>query len=301
MFKELLNTIGNKYDTIKKENNNLNNLMNQTTTFKNLFKINELNIEPSEHRIAFITSDSPDINTDKAILISKLIPINETIIYSYYSKELLTNIEYYLIFTDKYLWVINQNNYGAFQYQQLKSSIIKNNLMSKIILLNNILLEINGNDTKINNMINIINNIEIREQIIKEKTNYLCNIVPIYQQINSIYSGISIDNNKNIVFHTKNRNYKYNINDIDNYEILLDNQIYSSKKYNSSKSIGAFQISCYQITLRISTKENEMITVPILEPNSLNTKYTSHDSIFTKNLEFANSLINKLNEITPKY
>ncbi len=301
MFKELLNTIGNKYDTIKKENDNLNNLMNQTTTFKNLFKIENLNIEPSEHRIAFITADSPDINTDKAILISKLIPINETIIYSYYSKELLTNIEYYLIFTDKYLWVINQNNYGAFQYQQLTSQIIKNNLMSKIILLNNILLEINGNDTKINNLINIINNNQIREQMIKEKTNYLCNTTPIYQQINSIYSGISIDNNNNIVFHTKNRNYKYNICDIDNYEILLDNQIYSSKKYNQSKSIGSFQTSCYQITLRITTKQNEMITVPILEQNSLNTKYTSHDSTFKKNLEFANKLTNKLNEITPKY
>ena len=301
MFKDLLNTLSNKYDNIKKENEVLNNLMNTTTTLTNLFPLPELTNDISEHKVTFITQNCPDINEDKAKLITRLIPINETYLDSYYCKEIKTNIEYYLIPTNNYLWIINQKNYAAYPYTNLKSTIIKNNLMSKIILLNNILLEINGNNTKIDNFINIINNKTEREKIIKEKTAYLCDIIPIYQQINSISSGISIDKDNNIVFHTKERNYKYNINDIDNYEILLDNQIYSSKKYNSSKSIGSFQINCYQISLRITTKNNEIISIPILEPNSLNTKYTSHDTTFKKNLEFTQKIVNKLNEITPKY
>ena len=300
MLKELLNNISNKYDSIKKETEELNSLINTTSTLTNLFPIPKLNNDPSEHKITFIKETCPDINEDKAKLITSLIPVNETLLDAYYSKEIKTNTEYYLIPTNKYLWIINQKNYAAYPYTNLKTNIIKNNLMSKIIILNNILFVINGNNTKINTFINIINNKEERELIIKEKTAYLCDIIPIYQKINSISSGISIDNNNNVVFHTKNKSYKYNINEIDNYEILLDNQIYSSKKYNSSNKIGSFQISCYGISLRITTKSNEMIIIPILESNSLGTKYTNHNTTFQKNLNFATTITNKLTEISPK-
>lgn len=301
MFKNLINSLEEKYNNLKKENENLNYLLQNTTTFQNLLPLPNLTNEPSEHKITYITTECPDINDEKAKMISKLIPIDETYLDVFYMKEVLTNKEFYLIPTTKYLWFINTKEYGAFYYDNLKCSIIKNNLMSKILILNNILIEINGNNTKIDNLINIINDKKYRDEKIKEKTAYLCGIIPIYQKINSLFSGISIDNNKNIVFHTKENNYKYTIEQIENYEILLDNQIYTSKKTTTTKSIGSFQNSCYQITIRITTKEGQIISIPILNQNTFGTKYNNNDSIFQKSLKFANSILNKLNDLLPKY
>ena len=169
--------------------------------------------------------------------------------------------------------------------------------MSKIILLNNILLEINGTDTKIQQFLSILTNPEKREQIIKEKTAYLCDITPTYQKINSIGSGISIDNQSNIIFHTKQRNYKLNIKDINNYEILLDNQVIFSKNSNTSNKITNFQNNCYQISLRITSKNSEMIIIPILEPSTFGSKYQRQDTIFQKNINFAKSIMDKIDSL----
>ena len=301
MLKELLNKLENKYNKIKQENNTLNTLLETTVTFDSLNPIPNITIPTSQEKITYITNECPDINEEKATIISKLIPINETYLTILYAKEVKTNHELFIIPTDKYLWIINTKNYGVFYYDNLSCSIIKNNLMSKIILLNNILLEVNGTNTKIEELIKIINNKEERNIIIQRKTAYLCGITPIYQKINTIHSGISIDSNNNIVLHTKDKNYKYQITQIDNYEILLDNQVYTSKKQSTSKTIGSFQTSCYQISIRITTIDKQMIILPILPPNTFGTKYDSHDTTFTKNIEFANEIINKLKEITPKY
>ena len=294
MFKEFMNNLTDKINTIKENNNHYKELLQTTTTFTDFFPIPDLNITPSYHRITTITTECPDINKEKAILISSLIPIEETFILITYAKEIKTNKEYYLIPTNKYLWVINQNTYGAYPYDKMPCQIIKNNLMSKTILINNILLEITGNDTKISTLISILTNNQERDNIIKEKTKYLCGITPIYQNINAIYSGISIDNNKNIVFHTKENNYLYNYLDISHYEILLDNSVIFSTSNVTNTKITNFQNNCYQISIRIITKDNNTINMPILEPNSFNTKYQRNDTIFQKNLNFAKELIDKL-------
>lgn len=305
MFKELINNITNKVNekvnTIKTENERYKQLIETTTTFQNLFPIQETTLIPSEHKITTITTDCPDINKNKAEIIAKLIPIEETYLEIIYSKEIKTNKEYYLVPTNKYLWIITETTYGVYQYQNITCQIIKNNLMSKTILLNNILLEVTGNDNKINNLISILTNTNLRENIIKEKTSYLCDITPTYQKINNIYSGISIDNNNNIVFHNKVENIKCNIEDIDSYEILLDNTIIFSNKNNTANKITTFQQSCYQITIRIITKNNQTIILPILEPNTFNTKYQRTDTIFQTNFNFAQELINKIKSLMPKY
>ncbi len=299
MFKNILNKIQDKYNTIKQENDVLDQLLQKTTTFNNLFPIQINNQEILENKITTILNECPDINKEKAKIITQLIPIQETYLNMIYAKELLTNKEYYLIPTNQYLWVISQNSYGAFPYQNLTCQIIKNNLMSKVILLNNILLEANGT-TKIETLINIIKNPTIRETIIKEKTSYLCNITPIYQKINSIGSGISVDNQSNIVFHNKQENIKCNITEISNYEILLDNQVYLSKNSSTLNKITSFQTSCSQISIRITTTNNQTFNITILEPNTFSTKYTTHDSVFQTNLNFAKIIMDKLNELSPK-
>lgn len=297
MFKDLITKIQNKYNDIKDENNYYKQLLETTSTLKNLNPLPKLTIEPCDFKITYITNNSPDINKEKAKIIASLIPIEETFLTTIYAKEILTNQEYYLIPTNKYLWIINEKSYGVCSYLKLNITVIKNNLMSKTILINNVLLEINGTDTKIQSFLSIFNNPIERENIIKEKTNYLCGIIPIYQKINSIGAGISIDNNKNIVFHTKQSNYKLHYSQIESYEILLDNQVTFSSKSNTSNKITNFQNSCYQISLKIETKEHQTLIIPILEPNSFNTKYQRQDTIFQNNLNFVEKLINEIKNL----
>lgn len=298
MLKDLISNIKTKYNDKKEENNHFKELLDKTTTFQNLFPIPEKKAERSSHIITLITNESPDINKEKATLIANLIPLEETYLTTIYTKEILTNIEYYLILTNKYLWVISQKDYGAFPYENLTCEIIKNNLMSKTILFNNILLEASGTDTKIQTLISILTNPEERHKIIQEKIQYLCGIIPIYQEINKIGSGISIDKDSNIVFHTKQWNYKLNYTEIKNYEILLDNQLYFSSK-NTSNKLTNFQNSCYQISIRIETNDDKIFIIPILEPNSFGTKYQSQDTIFQTNINFAKKIIDKIASLNP--
>ena len=293
MFEKLINIFNN----IKEENKKYNELLNNSLTFTNLSKLPVLDNTTTKKDPNKITTICPDLNKEKATIINKLIPINETYLDILYIKEIKTNTDYWLILTDKQIWIINEKVYGIIPYQNITiCNIVKNNIMSKIINLNNIIIEINGNDDKINNFINIITNNEIRNKIIEEKTSYLCNITPTYQLINNINSGISIDDNKTIVFHSKNNNYKTTSNELINYEILIDNTSIISKNQETKTSINTFQNSCYSISLRITTNNNTF-QIPILEQNSLGTKYNTHDSIYINNLNFAKEIINKLNEI----
>ena len=297
MFNQLLKNIQNKYTTMKQENDNLDTLLNQTTTFQNLFPLPLLKDNYLEQRISFIKNNCPNINEEKAKIISNIIPIQETYLEVFYAKEIISNKEYYLIPTNKYLWVISQTSYGAYSYQNLSCQVIKNNLMSKIILMLNVLLEVNGSSQKIETLINIINDNTIRNSIIQEKTNYLLGITPIYQKINKLNAGLSIDSNNNIVFHNKEDSVKCTPNEITNYEILLDNQVYFSKSSSSSSTMSSFNTSCFQINIRITTP-NKIFTIPILEPNSFGTKYNNHDSNFTYSINFAKEIISKIQSLT---
>ena len=293
MFNKLLN----KINTIKEENQKYNELLNNSSTITNLNPLPNLDNIETNRTTNIITNNCPDLNNDKATIINKLIPIEETYLDIIYAKEIKTNTDYWFIPTNKQLWIINEKSYNNIYYNNINTCyIIKNNIMSKIISINNIILEINGNNDKINNFISIITNEEIRKNIIYEKTKYLCNIIPIYQLINDNHCGISIDKDNNIVFHSKKENYKTNKNDLVNYEILIDNNSIISKNQETKTSINTFQNSCYSINLRITTNTNSFI-IPILEQNSLGSKYNIHDSIYINNLDFAKKIINKLNEI----
>lgn len=301
-MKNIFQNIQNKIEKIKKDNTAYNNLLSSSTTLTNLIPIPETNNNIIDYKIQQITTICPDINKDKAIIINKLIPINETYLTIVYTKEVLTNKEYYIIPTNKYIWILTNKDYVIFNYPNTPiCSIVKNIIMGKIINLNNIILEITGNETTINNFVNIINNQEYRNNTIKEKTNYLCGITPTYQLINKIGSGISLDQNNNIVFHNKTNNYKYMPQNIINYELLFDNSIVYSKELNSTTRVTSSHNDCYLMNLRITTKDNSFI-LPILESNTMNKKYSKQEQIFQISLNFANQIIEILKKLTePKH
>ena len=106
MFNQAIKNLKDKYNTIKQENDTLDNLLNTTTTFQNLYKIPIQKDNNLEQKINFILNNCPDINEEKAKIISNIIPIQETYLEVFYAKEIKSNKEYFIIPTDSYLWII---------------------------------------------------------------------------------------------------------------------------------------------------------------------------------------------------
>ena len=200
VFKNFIHHVQDKYNNMVEENHHFQQLLQTTTTFHNLFPLPDNDREISDHLITYITNDSPDINEAKAYIIARLIPIDEIYLMVVYARESLTGKEYYLVSTSKKFYVICHDGYLCYPYENLACEVVKSNLMGKTILFSNILLEVNGSEKKLQTFLSILNDFSIREKMIQEKSKYLCGIVPIYQNINSIGSGISIINVVILIF-----------------------------------------------------------------------------------------------------
>ena len=79
--------------------------------------------------------------------------------------------------------------------------------------------------------------------------------------------------------------------------MLIDNQTIYSKNNSLSNKLTSFISSCYNISIKITLNNNQIFLIPILEQNSLGTKYDSHDSIYQESIDFAKQIINKIKEI----
>lgn len=291
-----------KFNSMKEEDARYQQLLAATKPLQTLYRITQTNEIIYDHKKKFITYNCPDINESKAEIIVKLIPLEETILDAWYAKEVLTQKEYFIIPTNYRLWFINTEVYTIFSLTESQISIVKNGMMSKILLINNVLFEVNGGNDRITKLINILTNPEERQKIITERTSYLCGIAPVYQKINSIYSGISLDKDNNLVIHTKDNNVRCHVSEITNYEILLDNHVYISKDSYKKTGLGVAKNSCYKMSLRLTINNNNQIEISILEPSSVNTKYESTGTTYQANLLFATEIVNKIKELTePKY
>ena len=100
------------------------------------------------------------------------------------------------------------------------------------------------------------------------------------------------------VIHTKDNNYKYNVSEITNYEIMLDNHSHISKESYKKTSLGMAKASCYKMTIRLTINNTNQIELPILEQSSFNTKYESTGSTYQINLAFATEIIDKIKDLT---
>jgi hypothetical protein len=302
MFEKLKNKITNKLNSIKQEEELYKQLLTSAQPIKSLYPLTHQTTEIPEHKQKFITHNCPDINDEKAKIIAQLLALEETMLEVYYAKEILTQKEYFIVPTNLRLWIISTEGYLILPLHQTPIQIVKNNLMSKTVSLNNNLYEINGGTEKITKLITILTNPELRQMIVNEKISYLCGISPIYQKINSINSGISLDKDNNIVFHTKENNTRCHISEVINYELILDNQVCLSKNSYKQTSITGLKNSCYKINLRITKQNQTQILIPILEPSDINTKYESTGTTYKTNIAFATEIINKIKDLTePKY
>ena len=290
----ILDSIKNKLNEMEKTNEEYLNKLNNANIINNLQEIptlEEKNISP-----VILTSKNPNITEDKAKLINDLLPYSETYLEVLYSNEVKTKKEYFIVPTTKYLWIISLDGYNKYEYTSLKVEIIKKNLLSRIINLANFILEISSTEEEINNFINIINNIEYRTNLINETINKYGNN-EIYRTLNKINSGISYDKECNIRFYSKNLYKRYNIKDITNYELLMDNNVIQEKRMKQNTRITSSKNSCYEIKIRITPTDNNIFEIPILEKDTMSQMYQSTSDTYIRNLKYAREIINKLDHL----
>ena len=290
----ILDSIKNKLNEMEKTNEEYLNKLNNSNIINHLQEIptlEEKNISP-----VILTSKSPNITEDKAKLINNLLPYNETYLEVLYSTEVKTKKEYFIVPTTKYLWIISNDGYNKYEYTSLRVEIIKKNLLTKVINLANFILEISSTEEELNNFINIINNIEYRTNLINETINkYGDN--EIYRTLNRIKSGISYDNECNIRFYSKDLFKRYNIRDLTNYELLMDNSVIQEKRMKQNSRITSSKNSCYEIKLRITPNDNNIFEIPILEKDAISQMYQSTSDTYIRNLEYAREIMNKLDHL----
>ena len=298
MFKELLTKVQNKYKEKLEENEKYNELLHKVNTLPNFYSYSNTN---NKLTISYklIMDICPDLNENDAIIIRKDIPVDELILFCIYATECKTDIKFYFVATTKYLWLINKTGYLKYNYQDLTIEIIRNSILSKTILLSNMLFNIDGVNDTLLSFIKLLKDSNYRENEINKKLEILCNTTPCIFYLNDLASGISIDINNIIVFHAKDFHYKYNIKDINNYELLLDNIVIEEKKSNHRNRITANKTSCYEMIIRITTVNNTF-SIPILEKNAFSTLYSSTSKEFMESRKFASNIINILDDLDNK-
>ena len=299
MFKQLLTKVQNKYKEKLEENEKYNELLNKANTLPNFYNYSYSQNNKPTISYKLLMDICPDLNENDAIIIREVIPINELVLSCIYANECKTNVKFYFIATTKYLWLINKEGYLKYNYQDLTIEIIKNSMLSKTILLSNMLFSINGSNEMLIEFIKLLQDSNYREDKINKKLEILCNTIPTIYYLNDIASGISIGTKNEVVFHTKTFHYKYNIKEIINYELLLDNTVIEEKKSTHRNRITANKNSCYEMMIRITTLDNTFL-IPILEKNAFTTLYSSTSKEFRENREFASTIINILDALDNK-
>ena len=252
MFKQLFNQVQNKYKEKLEENEKYKELLNKVDTLPKFYNYSHTGNNKLTISYKLLMDICPDLNENDAITLREVIPIDELILSCVYATECKSDVKFYFVATTKYLWLVNTEGYLKYNYQYLTIEVIKNSMLSKTILLSNMLFNINGSNEMLLVFIKLFH------------------------------------------FH-----YKYNIKNIKNYELLLDNTVVEEKKSNHRNRITANKNSCYEMAIRITTDDNTFL-IPILEKNAFTTLYSSTSKEFRENREFASNIINILDDLDNK-
>lgn len=299
----IFDKVSNIIDTKKEENRLYQELFNKSLKFDNFQPMTSYNSILNEGKWEEILGLCPNLNESQAKVVDSLIPVSETYLKIIYITQRIDNCNYIIVFTDKYVWVMDKEKYLMMQYQDiLVFDIISKSLMTQVVNFNNIIIGIDTTQNDLNELYQLVKDIDYRNNFIRERTKYLCGIVPIFQKLNKINSGISIDNNKNVVFHDKKlNNYVYRYQDIKNYELLEDQIVVLKKKtLESSHSMTSVKQTCNNMTLRVTLVNDQVFSIMLLEPTAFNSQYNHNDSIYIKHYKFAKEIFDKLDSLEPK-
>lgn len=299
MFKELVNKVQEKYQQRREDEAKYQELLTSCTALPQFYSLP--NIDKKTFTISYkpLMEGCPDLNESDAIVVRGLIPMDEVCLFCLYATECKTNLRFYFVATTSYLWLINKNGYLKYPYQGLIATKIKEGLMSKTILIGNMLFNIHGLEDTMNEFIRLFQDTNYQSTMLQHQLQFFCNTKPRICYLNDLASGLSIGEHNEIVFHTKQFHYKYDISDIENYELLLDDMVVREKRNKRSTRLTANKSSCYQMSIRI-TAYNQMFLLPILEKTAFSNAYSSTSIVFIDNKKFADTIINLLDELDEK-
>ena len=296
----IINKVTNFIDDKKKERDLYNQRVGNSLKFNLNMNVEIKNENDYEGNINEYKDMCVYLNDKQALAIANLIPLGEAIIYIVQATQKIDNQEYIMVLTDLRIIILKDNLYSELGYNNITSfELINKSFMSQIINFNGIILGIDVTQNDLTILYNLIANVEYRNNYINEKKKYLCGIIPSYQKLNKINSGISIDNNKNIVFHNKKiNNYLCRYDDILNYELMEDTTpVIKRRTNNENTSMPFTKKECMQITLRVTLVNNQVFEIVILEPSTFNNTYSHTNSIYMKNYSFGKEIMDKLDSL----
>ena len=294
----ILSMIKEKKENFDKERAKYEEAVNKSLQFENLLRLDIKNKNiVNEGRVEQICLLCPNLTKDLAIKIDNTIPIWETYLFIFVIQEKKTNNKYYLIATDRWIWIINEYCYKIIKYEEIYLiEILRRALMNQVITFNQIILTISDYINNVNDFVKFIKDNEYRQELIEKKKEYLCGIIPVYQNLSKIGTGISIDKDGTIVLHDRfKNNIKCIYDEIEDYELLEDQTaVLKKKKENDIHSIPFTKNSCSRISIRVTFKNNTLFMMTILEPSAFYNQYNHTDSIYMTNIKFARNIIETL-------
>ena len=297
MVSNISDKVGTYINNINEEQTRIDNIINNSESFVLDKDIPENEDNIVEGNLYEYVNMCPYFSIKHARKIGYLIPIGETVLNIVDIVQQKNKHECLIVFTDRRIVVMDRHKYTEYNYEDIKSfSLVKKGFMSQLVNFNDVIMDMNAYYEEVNTLYKIVSNKEFRSYYIDEATKYLCGIKPIYQLLNQIYSGISISEDKMIVFHDKKeKNYLCKYEDIVNYELLEDATVVMERsEHNSSTTIINNNVECYTMKIKITTKDEKAFEITILEPSTFNKVYKYGETAFIKNFEFAKAIIEKL-------
>ena len=294
MFNNLIGNIKNKITELGEGNSEFQSIVDNANIIENLIPLGDLK---RKHIDPLIVKDkNVNVREDLGTIVVDLIPANELYLELVYAKELKTKKEYVLILTNKCLWAISKEGYNRYTYDSLKIDVVKKNILSRVVNLSSFILEIFALQEETDNFINIINNPEHRNKTIAEKVE-IYGENEEYRDLTRYGYGISKDGENNVRFYMGEEHKRYNIQELENYELLVDNSSIQEKKQKQNVRLTSTRTSCYEIKIRITPLKDGMFEIPILVPTTFSQSYSNTSDTYRKSMDFAREIMYQLDEL----
>ena len=289
---EGINTAKDKYKEYSDANSEFKKIVENSPVLDNLQRV-ELDEKEDLGRIEKIKQLGPNLSSDKVAIIDKVVDRNENILMVLLSKECKTNIEYSFVMTEKQLYLINNEYYRTFSFDEItKFEIVVKGLLSHNVNFNNMGFNIESSYENTSELIHLLTNSEYRSVFLKDKLSHLCGINLEKQLINRFGAGISVGDNNQVVLHNGKDNHIIKKSDIERIDLLSDNSIVMTRGKMTSNFVSA-KSGCYTMELKITTNDG-IYNINIIPASVMNTFYKRDDSIYQENYEFAKEVIEEL-------
>lgn len=296
MFKQFFNGVQDKYKQMQEENRKYQELLTRVFLLPKFYPYTIVDKKQLTVSYKLLMHMCSDLNEQDAIAVRGLLPIEEVCLSCLYATECKTGVKFYFVASTKYLWLIHKEGYLKYRYSDLGVEVVKNGVLSKTLLLGNMLFMVNGTQDDLLGFVRLLQDSTYREELIRSQEEMFCGTVPCLFYLNQLASGISVGKNHELVFHTREFHYKYMISDIKNYELLMDDMVVREKKTNRRGMLTANKNSCYEMSLRITANDREFL-LPILEKTAFTSLYASTSVEFMESKEFSEKMIGLLDDM----